>query len=537
MRAITSKEAKELDLWAIEKLGIPRAALMENAGRETAETVLSETGEGSSIVLVGGPGNNGGDGFVAARYLKSAGHNISAFLLGKSQNVKGEAKVNLDIAKNLGVKIIEITEEKDLKHLKQALSKAQIVIDAIFGTGLSRSIQGLTATVVDLINSAKTANQYKIISVDVPSGLDATTGKVGKHCIKSDITVTFAYPKIGLLEYPGSDFSGKIVIVDIGIPKLNPLFPEEQKSQKKIIRSELKGSNIIDSSRVSKIIPQRKAQSHKGTYGNVFILGGSSGMSGALIMAARGSLRSGAGLVRIGLPESLRNITDAMCAETITIGLKETNVGTLSSAALSQITEHYQKSEAFAVGPGMSTNKETVELIKSFVTKVKRTKNGAPLVIDADALNALSDNMEILKNSKIPIIITPHPGEAARITKKKTSEIQKKRAEIAKGLSKRLGVITVLKGAYTVIASQKGEAFINVTGNPGMATAGMGDVLTGVISGLAAQGLPPINAAIAGVYLHGLAGDIGAKLKGELGLIASDVIEALPYAIKSVREG
>jgi len=531
MRAITAKEAKELDSFAIEKLGIPRLALMENAGKETAGVVLGEVGKGKSIVLIAGPGNNGGDGFVAARYLNNAGLKVSAFVFGKINDVRGDAKVNLDIAQKLD---IGITEIKDLLKLKQALLHADVVIDAIFGIGFKGSATGIAAKIIDLINEVKKSNPYTVVSVDVPSGLDASSGRVGKYCVKADITVTFAYPKLGLFEYPGSEFAGKIIIADIGIPKVNPLFPKTvEYPRKEGEKQPLKGIKIIDASYVSKLIPKRKAMSHKGSYGSVFIVGGSPGMTGAPLLAGRGSLRSGAGIVRIGVPENLRDITDAASPETITIGLKECESGTLSIEALPHIIEYWQKSQVLALGPGLSTNAETVDLVKTLIAKIKKIKNGPPLIIDADALNAVSNDVSILKNSKTPIIITPHPGELARITKKSTAEIQKKRAETARSISRKLGVVIVLKGAYTIVARPKGEVFLNTTGNPGMASAGMGDVLTGIIASLVAQGVSPFEAALSGVYLHGLAGDISAKIKGEHGLIASDVIEALPYAIKS----
>ncbi len=520
MKVLSQEEAKFLDSWAETTLGIPRIALMETAGAKVAEVTLREVKLVESACIVAGKGWNAGDGFVSARYLKNSGVDVNIVLLYSKDEIKDEARINLNIAEKMGIPIY------DVKELKRALKDVDVVIDAIFGIGFKGEAEGSLAEAIETINEGRSL--YTIVSIDTPSGLDVGEGRVSKHCIKANITVTLSFPKIGLLQYPGIEHAGKIVIVDIGIPKINPLNPPVKKEEQKKAKKE--GLNIITPDIVHSIIPKRPVLTHKGTFGEVLVIASSPGMTGAATLCGRGALRVGAGLVRIAVPISLRETVDSESLETITIGLPETADGTISMRAFEAILELLKESDGLAIGPGIGRQPETAKLIQSIVSYAK--EKGIKTVIDADAIFALRDKKEAILGSHGGIILTPHPGELSYFLNMEIEEIQKNRQEIAKKVAKDLDIILVLKGAYTVVANPEGEVFINITGNPGMASAGVGDVLTGAIVGFLAQGVPTFRAAIASVYIHGMAGDVVRELKGEHGIIAGDILEGLPYVIE-----
>lgn len=532
----TVDQMKKLDEWAIVEAGIPRLLLMEGAGRSVASNLTTAFGKVDKCVVVAGKGNNGGDGLVAARHLFASGSEVEVFLPARKSELAGEVKTNLEIAEKLGIKVTEIGEGPSLKLLEESLKGADAVIDAIFGIGFSGDVLGAFAGCIDLINDCKTRitdkKPYHIVSVDIPSGLNADTGSFGSHCVKADMTVTFTYIKRGLLQYPAMDMAGKLVIADIGIPKTNPLDTVKgaHPSRAQIKLCEL---DIITSEYVANKIPQRDISAHKGLSGEVFIVAGSLGMMGAAAMAAKSALRVGAGLVRVGVPDSLAIEFNSIVPEVITVPLPETKEISLSPKAVQKVMEFYERSDAIAIGPGLSAQKETVQFVSQLFEALAKADKKTPILIDADAINALAGAPSILKNSKLNLILTPHPGEMSRLARLQAEDIQKRRVEVAKEISRKFSAVVVLKGARTIVADPDGRALINLTGNPGMASAGMGDVLTGAISGLLAQGLTPFDASACAVFVHGMAGDVVASLKGEHGIIASDLIEALPYVIKS----
>ena len=532
MLAVTREEIKKLDEWAISELGIPRLVLMENAGRGVVSAVFSEIEKPRNVCVVCGTGNNGGDGFVVARVLAAANVDVTVFILSTRSVIKDESKLNLNILEKMSIPVLEMTDGSSAEKLASALKNCDVIVDAIFGVGFRGSVDGIFAKAIDLINSSKKV----VVSVDIPSGLDADTGSVGDHCVNARITATFTYPKRGMFPYPAMDHVGKLKIIDIGIPQINPLNPGIPATKQKV-EPRSAGTHeikIITPDFVAGKIPARSISAHKGTCGTVLIIASSPGMTGACTLAARSALRVGAGLVRVGVPESLAQEIDSQFSEMITVALPETKNKTLSPGALNKILDLYRTSDCVAIGPGLSTDKETAALAKAFLKALSKENRKVPVVIDADALNAISDELALIRDSKTPIILTPHPGEMARLAGTTAAAIQSDREGQAKTLAKKVDAVVVLKGARTLVAMPDGRLSLNMTGNPGMASAGMGDVLTGAIAGLIAQGLTAEDAALSGVFLHGMSGDVVSALKGEHGIIASDLVEALPYVIRSI---
>ncbi len=514
MKLVTAEEMRSLDEEAIKKIGIPSIVLMKNAGLKTAQVIEKEYSplKGKYVGIFCGPGNNGGDGMVVARHLFNYGIKVKIFLLGKKEKLKKDAARNLAIAEKMDIFIKEITSSEDVEFLKNELKEAEVVVDAILGTGSRGAPRGLMKEVITLINTCS----KNILALDIPTGVDADTGEVAGEAVKADYTVTFAYPKRGLYLYPGMDYAGRIKIVDIGIPST----PEEKR-----IKSEL-----LTSSDISKDLFYRKPSSHKGSFGHLLVIAGSEGMTGAASLSALAALRMGAGLVTLGIPESLNPILEIKLTEPMTLPLPETKEKTLSYRAFEKIKKFSQKCKAIALGPGISGHKESKELVSMIIKRLN-----IPLVLDADGINALSGQVSLLSKYKAPLIITPHPGEMSRLLKISLEEVQKDRIKSATTLAKKAGAIAVLKGARTIIADKEGNSWVNSTGNPGMASAGVGDVLTGIIGGLLAQGISPLEAAKAGVYLHGYAADLAIQKKEEMSLIASDILAHLPEAIRRIK--
>ncbi|MEA1965342.1 MAG: NAD(P)H-hydrate dehydratase [Candidatus Aerophobetes bacterium] len=516
MKLVTAEKMRKIDEETINSIGIPGILLMENAGRAVVETIKEEYSplEEKSVCIFSGSGNNGGDGIVVARHLFAGGIKVRLFLLGRKEKIKGETAINLKIAFNLGVQIKEVTSSEGMKSLKEELKLADIVVDALLGTGAKGAPRGIMKEIVSLINRFS----RNIVAVDIPTGVDADTGEVEGEAIKANCTVTFAYPKQGLYLYPGMDYAGKIKVADIGIPYTLP----EAETR----------CNLLTSADIAKDIFKRKLSSHKGNFGHLLVIAGSRGMTGAAALTSLAALRAGAGLVTLGIPESLNPVLEVKLTEAITLPLPQTEEGSLSFRALKKIEEFSKKCEAVALGPGISTNKETAKLVKMLVKQLT-----IPLIIDADGINVLGDETALLSKYKAPLIITPHPGELSRLLHTSIKEIQKDRIGFALTLAKNTGGIALLKGARTVIADKEGTIWINSTGNPGIASGGSGDVLTGIIGGLLVQGFSTLTAAKLGAYLHGLAGDLAAQIKGEVSLIATDILNNLPEAIRRIKSG
>jgi len=508
MRIVTSSEMYEIEE-AAERRGVSRGIMMENAGKNIVNTLvkLFPDFKKKKICILCGKGNNGGDGLVAARYLEKVGVLPEVEILGKIREISLLAKQNLTLLRKLKIKIREVT---NVNELKGKIRNSDIVIDAIFGTGFKGSIKGLCADIVRLLNAEKPI----VISVDLPTGLNADTGEVSIPCVRADWTFTLGLPKKGLLLFPGTEFVGRIKILDIGIPE-------------SVIGTGW--LNLITRKDLSCFLSPRRIDSHKGSYGHIFILAGSAGMTGAAVLTSSGALSSGAGLVTTGIPNSLNQIMEVKLTEVMTKPLPETKFHSLSLSCYQEILDFTKNVDVIAIGPGLSRVSGTLKLARKIIENIN-----LPMVIDADAIFALKGCTTILKRRRAATVITPHPGEMVYLTGNKVDEIQSKRIETARDFARRFAVITVLKGARTVVASPEGEVWINPTGNPGMASGGVGDVLTGIIASLIGQKVSPCEAARIGVYIHGLAGDIIRDKRGERGLVASDIINELPQAFKEV---
>ena len=524
MKVVTAAEMRQIDQDTIEGIGIPGIVLMETAGSAIVRAILQHYPTAERIGILVGKGNNGGDGLVIARQLAHIGRDVHIFLVSPPDNFTGEAEINLQIAKNLGLRIEVIPGEKEAwKHGKvegweRWMTNCELLVDAIFGTGLRGAVRDPIATIIDTINSGSTP----ILSVDLPSGLDADTGHPLGTCLQAHRTVTIGLPKRGLLVHPGAELAGKLEVVDIG-------FPEQ------IIDTQGIKVNWTTTTQASQSVPPRPPASHKGTYGRVLVVAGSTGMTGAAALASEAALRAGAGLVTLAIPKNLNPILEGLLPEVMTLPLSETAAGSLSVSATAAILEFAEKTKSvLTIGPGISQHPETVALVHELIREHRKHKLGLRMVIDADGLNAIAKTPEIMSLLDRETVLTPHPGEMARLTHTRVSTLEEDRIRTAQTFASEHGVVLVFKGAPTVTSDANGNVWINSTGNPGMGTGGMGDVLTGIIAGLMAQGLSAERAAVLAVHIHGLAGDIVSERSGMHGFIASDVLKAVPQAIASL---
>lgn len=511
MKICTPSQMQQIDRAAIEGMGVPGLTLMENAGRGTFDTIVRYYGEatGKSAVVFCGKGNNGGDGFVIARYLKQSGADVLTILLGNKSDVKGDAATNLARAEQLGIPIRQLADPGQI----EIPSEAWLIIDAIFGTGFNGDIQEPICSVIDKINAA----DCPIVAVDCPSGLDGATGRVSNPTVKAHLTVTFGLPKIGQALYPGKSYCGNLEIIDIGFPA----------GLDKDINT-----YIITEQLAASYLPARNPESHKGDYGKLFILAGSIGYTGAATLTSLAALRSGTGLVILGIPESLNAIMETKVTEVITKPLPDVRKGGhLATRGMGEIRQQVNWADALAIGPGIGTHHETTELVNRLVRQIEK-----PAVIDADGLNIIAKDISVLKEHKGPLVISPHYGEFARLTKLPIEEIFQNRFELAKAFAKEHNLTLILKGAPSIVATKSDEIYINYSGNDGMATAGSGDVLTGLIAGFLAQGLDSEKAAILATYAHGLAGDLAAGELGRRGMIAGDILRMVPEALLELGE-
>lgn len=507
----SAEEMRALDRLAIQELGIPGVVLMENAGLRVVEVIGQVLGglKGRKVMVLAGKGNNGGDGFVIARHLLNRGVEVKTLLLADPDQISGDARINLEILQKMGHKLFPAVQPNSLNILKVALAYTDLIVDAVYGTGFKGELDDHLANIARAVNESG----KPVVAVDIPSGVEGSTGRVGAACFRAQHTVAFALPKLGNLIPPGADYNGELYIVDISIP------PALSDSLGLTTR-------LIDEDLVNGLIPCRAREAHKGDSGRVFIVGGSVGLTGAAALAATAALRTGAGLVTVGIPCSLNPIMEVKLTEVMTKPLPETADGSFSPQALEPILEFAAGSGALAIGPGLSQNPGIRELVSGVLSRAV-----VPLVIDADGLNALVGHTDLLKQLKVPVVLTPHPGEMSRLTGKSIAEIQADRLGCARAAAAEWGVIIVLKGAGTVVACPDGRCWLNSSGNPGLATGGTGDVLTGVIAGLLGQGLSPVDAAVVGVYIHGLAGDYLAAGQGILGMAAGDLAEAIPTVL------
>ncbi|MDD4801503.1 MAG: NAD(P)H-hydrate dehydratase [Syntrophomonas sp.] len=512
MKLLTAEQMKEIDKRTTDEYLIPGLILMENAGLrvlETIEGLISELRD-AKIVILAGKGNNGGDGLVLGRHLINSGARVDTFLLGDPGNLTPDAYINYNILGKMNGNIFLLNKEPDFDRLMIALLSADLIIDAIYGIGFKGSMNDFEARIVQMVNWS----QASVLSVDIPSGVEANTGKINGAAIKADHTVTFALPKLGLLLEPGRNYVGTLTVADISIPQ--PLLIDDRYNL-----------NLIDEGMIKELFKPRVSESHKGNYGHALVIGGSVGMTGAVIMTACAALRSGAGLVTAALPESLVPVLEASVLEVMSRPLPETSYAAISSQAIPAIQNLLGTVSVCAIGPGMSKYQDAKAIISWLLNNSE-----VPLVIDADGLNALAGEAGILKDCKVPVVITPHPGEMSRLTGLTIAEIQQNRLATARRYAEEWGVTVVLKGNKTVVAYPTGQVFVNISGNPGMATAGSGDVLSGIILGFLAQGFKAGSSAVAGVYVHGRAGDRAAEICGQRGLVASDLLNNLPTVLR-----
>ena len=514
MKIVTAKEMQDIDRTAIDDYGIPGIVLMENAAKGVIASLFKKFPDikDKKVGIFAGKGNNGGDGLAVARLLANEDISVTVYLLSKKVLLKGDTKTNLEKAEESGIKIFEIVSLDELEAVKDNILKNDIFIDAIFGTGLTSGVKEYYTDVIKFINSSKKI----VLSIDIPSGLSSDTGEIiGEH-IRADMTVALCLPKIGEILYPAAEYAGELDVVNIGIPEL-------------IINNKDIKINLIEERDAVRILPKRRPNTHKGTYGHLAVIAGSRGKGGAAALSSISALRAGAGLVTLALPECLNISFEVGIPEVMTFPLPDTKDGTIDKSALDILIKFLEGKSAVLIGPGITTNPSTSSLIKNLIKKVS-----CPMLIDADGLNIIADKIELLKDKPSPVVVTPHPGEMARMLNTTSKEIQANRIESSRKLSAEYGIYVILKGARTIVATPEGEVYINPTGNPGMATAGTGDVLSGIVAGFLSQGLSARDSSILGVYLHGLAGDIAAEKLSQTALIASDLIKTFPEAVKRV---
>ncbi len=506
----TASQMKQLDRRTIEEFGLPGTVLMENAARGAVQVVQSQYPQARSLVIFCGKGNNGGDGLVMARYFHSQGLKVKVYLTGSRSELKGDAALQFLLTDKLGIAITELIGDINFPDLKQEIFHFDLLVDALLGTGLEKEIKGVFRDLILLMNELPIPK----IAIDLPSGLSSDSGQPLGLCTQADLTVTFGLPKLGQFLFPGCRYVGRLFIVDIGLPPAFYPGPDER-------------VELLLAETLARFLPKRDPENHKGSYGHVLVLAGSKGKTGAAAMTCLGALRAGAGLVTLGIPESLNGIMEVKLTEAMTEPLPEGEPGSLGPAALDRIQSLSEGKKALAIGPGLSTLPGATALVKALLGQIKET----PLVIDADGLNALAEYPEGLKSLAGRAILTPHPGEMSRLAGQPVKEIQADRIRSARVFSRKFGVVVVLKGARTVIADPQGPVYLNPVANSVLASGGTGDVLTGLILGFLAQGLSPVEAACSGVFLHGQAGAWLAYERCGQGILASELLDKIPELI------
>ncbi len=521
MLIVSGAEMGFLDREASRRYRVPSLSLMEHAGRGVADWVdrrywdRRESG-GTAFVLCG-LGKNGGDGLVAARYLAEAGWKVAVVLIGDPRQLKGDALKNYKrMAGSKAVALTVFCSPSGWKEAAPAVRAPDLVIDALFGTGLSRPLEGVYREIVRWANANR--RRVPIVSVDLPSGISSDTGRVWGVAMRADSTVTFAFPKFGHVLYPGCEHAGTLEVVDIGIPPL-------------LIKQAALKSRVLEAGEMRRLLHPRPKDSHKGSYGHALVIGGELGKIGAGLLAAKAFLRAGGGLASFALPEASYKRIDPHFLELMYLPIK-TQTPYLDPAATEVVLENLADRAVCILGPGLGNHSATQAFVRGVLEKAH-----LPIVLDADGLNCVARDLSLLDRHRGRLVLTPHPGEMARLTGKKIAQVQEDRVAIARQFAEKHGVYLVLKGYRSLVATPQGEIFVNLTGNPGMATAGMGDVLSGIVASFIAQGLHTKHAVCLAVFIHGLCGDLLAKERGERGLLAHDVIDLLPSAIARFSEG
>ena len=518
MVLVTAQEMQQIDKITIDTFGIPGQVLMENAGRGALDMLKRYCPDLASkkVGILAGRGNNGGDGFVMARYLAQMGVAVKVFLFAPRDKVRGDARTNLTLLGKLEQAmaetiIIDIPDSGTFSNRRDLVLDHDLFVDALLGTGLASDVRGVFKEVIETVNISR----KPVFSVDIPSGLDADTGRKKGVCIQAFATATFGLAKIGLIL--DNHFSGSVETIDIGIPPF-------------VIEKVAPTVHGLETPMIQHIAGPREPDAHKGSFGHLLVLPGSPGRTGAAALCANAAMRCGTGLVTLGIPKCLNPSMEPQVCEAMTLPLDNDENGCLSAdTCLEAAAQALSGKSAIAMGPGLGTGRGTAELVEKMVKQA-----GIPLVLDADALNCIAQKPDVLKKKQAPALVTPHPGEMARLMGTTVHDIQKNRITAAKEFAGRFDVVVLLKGAKTVIALPGGEIFINTTGNPGMASGGMGDVLTGIAAGFAAQGFSLEEAALAGAYLHGTCGDVLARRKAGFGYLASDMVSAIPEVVHQI---
>jgi NAD(P)H-hydrate epimerase len=511
MRVFNREQMQEADRRTIEDVGIPSAVLMENAGRQvvTAMEASFESLDSMRVAILCGRGGNGGDGFVVARTLAERGVDVGVYLVGQADDVRGDARANLDALRRLGLDVVEVGDATSWELHGTDVLGADVIVDALVGTGLTGPLTGLMETIVQDVNGSI----CPVVAVDLPSGLMADRVDVPGPAIDATVTVTFGAPKLPLVLPPAEALVGNLVIAEIGIPSA--------------IVDDVSGPRVelLTKEAMAALVAPRATDSHKGDYGRVLVIAGSPGKAGAAALAGLAALRSGAGLVTVATPASCVPLVAASRAELMTMALAETAGGAVAAAAVDQVLDG--GADIIAVGPGLGLAPETRAFVHALVERA-----GVPLVLDADAVTAFEGRAGgLVGRDGVDLVITPHPGEMARLVGLSVDAVQANRIDVAQSFAADHRVHVVLKGYRTVVAAPDGRTSINLTGNPGMATAGCGDVLAGMIAGWFGQLLDADAAARLAVYLHGLAGDLAEADEGEIAMVAGDVLDRLGDAV------
>jgi ADP-dependent NAD(P)H-hydrate dehydratase / NAD(P)H-hydrate epimerase len=514
LKLVTSDQMRDIEQRAADA-GLPSSVLMENAGLAVAREMKRLLGGvlGRRIVVLVGPGNNGGDGLVAARHLQDWGAEVHLCM----PKERGDSDANYRLVRLRGIKVMDV-EADGLAVLEVALRRGDAVIDAFFGTGKARPLGGPFKEVLLKVQEAKErVPKLQVIAVDVPSGMDADSGATDEGCPFADATVTLGYPKLGLFAFPGAARTGRLIVADIGIP---PELAEEISVE------------LITEEKARRLIPERPLDAHKGTFGRVLVVGGSANYIGAACLACEGAIRVGAGLVTLAAPRSLHPIMAGKLTEVTHELLPEAETGSVSGEAAEVVAQLSLKSEVLLLGCGLGQSQAASGFLKYLLSSLK---DPPPLVIDADGLNLLSRGAEWWRKLPDDAVLTPHPREMSRLSGLSMEEIQVDRINVAKKAAAKWRKVVVLKGAHTVVADPRGTAYVSPWANPGLASAGTGDVLAGIIAGLVAQGVRPVEAAVLGVYLHGKAAEVVRQRVGDMGMAARDLVADLPIVIKGLR--
>jgi ADP-dependent NAD(P)H-hydrate dehydratase / NAD(P)H-hydrate epimerase len=513
MKIATARIMRELDRETIEDVGVAGVVLMEAAGRGIVRLIAEDIFDpsGKSIAIFAGKGNNGGDGFVAARHLLDQGAEVTVFLFAAKKQLHGDALTNQQIWEKLGGATIEVIDLQQMSMIFDSMQQVDLIVDALLGTGLDSEVRGLYGEAIHVIN----AFAGPVVAADLPSGLHSDTGQVMGAAVRADFTATFGLSKLGLETYPGMEYAGNVKVIDIGLPR-------------SIVERKNIPYQVINEEDVSRFMPERAQTAHKGSFGHLVLVAGSAGKTGAALLCGAGALRGGAGLVTLATSRSLLPIYASAMRELMTAAVCPDG-DMLGSDAAENILALTKKKAALIIGPGLGVSDELAKLIETLISS-----STIPLVIDADGINNIAGNTELIKRAGQRLVLTPHPGEMARLAGVTTGEIQKDRVAIVREFAREHGVIVLLKGARSIIAGPEGNIFINPTGNPVLASGGTGDVLAGLIGALLAQGCGELESAICGAYLHGLAADLIAEQHSS-GILAGEIADALPEVITRLR--